>query len=114
MCDAVALANQLDSLFDADQVDQAADLFLLDTSLFEVPTMFSSEKYKGKAKILARWRKDAKDGLKYDKAHPFTEVRPGVASRKATVSVLIITMHIQETLTFSPSGKLEKMIVKKC
>ena len=70
MCDAVALANQLEQLLDGKQPDAAGEQFLTDASVFEVPTLFSSETFKGRAKIVAKWKKDQKDGLKFLKKHP--------------------------------------------
>eukprot|EP01061_Rhynchopus_euleeides_P045964 TRINITY_DN851_c0_g2_i1.p1 TRINITY_DN851_c0_g2~~TRINITY_DN851_c0_g2_i1.p1 ORF type:complete len:115 (+),score=70.96 TRINITY_DN851_c0_g2_i1:87-431(+) len=113
MCDAVALANQLEQLLQSRQADEAGRLFLTQTSVLKVPGLIGSNTFEGPAKIVAKWKKDQEDGLKFLKKAPWAAAGPGVAKRKASVSILVMTAEVEETMTFTPTGKLDKMAVKK-
>eukprot|EP01061_Rhynchopus_euleeides_P026693 TRINITY_DN434_c0_g1_i1.p4 TRINITY_DN434_c0_g1~~TRINITY_DN434_c0_g1_i1.p4 ORF type:complete len:117 (+),score=77.83 TRINITY_DN434_c0_g1_i1:610-960(+) len=111
--DIVELATQLVELRKQKKSAEAVERFVLETTVMETPAMFGSDTFKGKAKILKKWKEQDKDGMKIVKEEPFKVVKPGVVSRKVTAEVLVFNLTVQHTIHFNATGKIDKMTVKK-
>ena len=111
--DAIALGNQVVALRKSKCNEEALDLFITDETYLEVPTIFSTDKMTGREKIMKRWKKEDKDGLRFIREDPFTLVKPGVIQRTVVGEMLILKLTVTHTIHFTPEGKIDKMFVKK-
>ena len=110
---AIELATRLVDLRKAKKSAEACDLFIIESTVMESPGLLGSSTYKGKAKILKKWKEQDKDDMKVISEEPFRLVKPGVVTRKITAEVFIMKITAQHTVTFNAEGKITHMVVKK-
>ena len=111
--DAIALGNQFVALRKSKCLQEALDLFITDATYMEVPTIIGHDKMTGREKIMKRWKKEDKDGLRFIREDPFTLVKPGVVQRTVVGEILILKLTVTHTIHFTPEGKIHKMLIRK-
>ena len=109
----VELATRFVDLRRAKKSAEAADLFVTDDTVIDVPGVIGSSTYKGKAKILKKWKSEDKDDFKMISEEPWRLVKPGVATRQIKFEWLFLKMTVQHTVTFNAAGKMTHMLAKK-
>ena len=115
MCDFATLANKMDALLEEGKVTEAADLVLMDSSVMVTPGMITTNKFKGKAKIVKEWQSYVQDGVSYLRRDLYALATknpgPGVVSRACTVLLEKGSqVDLLETITFNPEGRVVTMV----
>ena len=109
----VELATRFVDLRNAKKSSDAVDLFVTDETMIDVPGVIGSSTYKGKAKILKKWKSEDKEDFKLISEEAWRFVKPGVATRQLKAEWLFLKMKLQHTITFNSAGKITHMLVKK-